>query len=134
MRRVTVMVIALMCILTAACGRSGQGTAAMEKVDYTVVNKQDIPKELSDTIEARKESDFEISADIEGYTYIAKGYGKQPTGGYSIRVDRLESDGTNMNFGTTLIGPSAGEAVNKMATYPYIVIKTKATEDNILFD
>ena len=93
-----------------------------------------IPEELAATIDARKESDFEISACIDGYTYIVKGYGKQPTGGYSIRVDRLQTNGTDMTMASTLIGPSAGEAVNKLATYPYIVIKTEATDNNILFE
>lgn len=39
-----------------------------------------------------------------------------------------------MTMASTLIGPSAGEAVNKLATYPYIVIKTEATDNNILFE
>ncbi len=134
MRRALIIIIIAICLVTTACGRGGTKGTAVSDVDYTVVDKAAIPGELAATIDARKESDFEISACIDGYTYIVKGYGKQPTGGYSIRVDRLQTDGTDMTFATTLIGPSAGEAVNKLATYPYIVIKTETTDNNILFE
>ena len=125
MHRALTIVIIAMCLVTAACGRADTKSSNVSDVDYTV---------LAATIDARKESDFEISACIDGYTYIVKGYGKQPTGGYSIRVDRLQTNGTDMTMASTLIGPSAGEAVNKLATYPYIVIKTEATDNNILFE
>ena len=135
MRRIIAIILILTCVTAmTACGRAGAGGDNMENVDFTVVDRGDIPQQLSDTIEERREAEFEISANIDGYTYLAKGYGQQATGGYSIRVDELKSDGKEMVFKTTLIGPSAGEAVNKLATYPYIVIKTELTEDNISFD
>ena len=127
MHRALTIVIIAMCLVTAACGRADTKSSNVSDVDYTVVDR-------AATIDARKESDFEISACIDGYTYIVKGYGKQPTGGYSIRVDRLQTNGTDMTMASTLIGPSAGEAVNKLATYPYIVLKTEATDNNILFE
>ena len=129
MHRALTIVIIAMCLVTAACGRADTKSSNVSDVDRAA-----IPEELAATIDARKESDFEISACIDGYTYIVKGYGKQPTGGYSIRVDRLQTNGTDMTMASTLIGPSAGEAVNKLATYPYIVIKTEATDNNILFE
>ena len=128
MHRALTIVIIAMCLFTAACGRTDTKSSNVSDVDYTVVDRAAIPEELAATIDARKESDFEISACID------KGYGKQPTGGYSIRVDRLQTDGTDMTMASTLIGPSAGEAVNKLATYPYIVLKTEATDNNILFE
>ncbi len=134
MHRALTIVIIAMCLVTAACGRADTKSSNVSDVDYTVVDRAAIPEELAATIDVRKESDFEISACIDGYTYIVKGYGKQPTGGYSIRVDRLQTNGTDMTMASTLIGPSAGEAVNKLATYPYIVIKTEATDNNILFE
>lgn len=134
MHRALTIVIIAMCLVTAACGRTDTKSSTVSDVDYTVVDRAAIPEELAATIDARKESAFEISACIDGYTYIVKGYGKQPTGGYSIRVDRLQTDGTDMTMASTLIGPSAGEAVNKLATYPYIVLKTEATDNNILFE
>lgn len=134
MHRALTIVIIAMCLVTAACDRTDTKSSNVSDVDYTVVDRAAIPEELAATIDARKESDFEISACIDGYTYIVKGYGKQPTGGYSIRVDRLQTNGTDMTMASTLIGPSAGEAVNKLATYPYIVIKTEATDNNILFE
>lgn len=92
-----------------------------------------MPKELADTIESRKTEGFTMSFDSDGYKYIAVGYGTQSTGGYSIRADEVYEEDSRIVVHTTLIGPSAGEAVNRKETYPYIVIKIEYRDKEIEF-
>ena len=65
--------------------------------------------------------------------YIAVGYGVQQTGGYSISVNQCYLTQNAVYFDTTLIGPSKGEQVNEAKSYPYLVIKTKYSEKNVVF-
>lgn len=103
-------------------------------LDFTVVERDGIPAELFSVIEERKSEAFTMSYSIDGYLYIAVGYGEKSTGGYSIRVDDVYETDSNLGIHTTLIGPAAGEAVNKMATYPYVVVKLEYIDKNIIFE
>lgn len=58
-------------------------------VAYTVVEKSDIPEELSRIMEEKKEKEFQLSYETGEDLYLAKGYGRQMSGGYSIQVEEL---------------------------------------------
>ncbi|MGN0374856.1 MAG: protease complex subunit PrcB family protein [Butyrivibrio sp.] len=103
-------------------------------LDFTVVEREDIPPELLTAIEGKRAEPFSMSYSIDGYLYIAVGYGEKSTGGYSIRVDDLYETDSSLSIHTTLIGPKAGEAVNKMVTYPYVVVKLEYIDKNIIFE
>ncbi len=103
-------------------------------LDFTVVERAGIPAELLTVIEERKTEEFSMSYSLDGYLYIAVGYGTRNTGGYSVRVDEVYETDSNVGIHTTLIGPAAGEAVNKMATYPYIVVKLEYIDKKIIFE
>ena len=102
--------------------------------DFTVVEKSAIPPELLRIIEEKKAEEFTMSYSLDGYLYIAVGYGTKNTGGYSIQVEELYETKSNIGINTTLVGPKAGEAVNKMPTYPFIVVKTEYIDKNIIFE
>lgn len=128
---------ALMIFIAAVicgCGKTGTGKNAGTPVDFTVVEKTAVPEEFMTSIEQAKTEEFTMTASIDGYLYIAVGYGQQPTGGYSIRVDSMNEGNDCITLHTTLLGPGSGEAVNKMATYPYIVLKIENTDKNIVFE
>lgn len=128
---------ALMIFIAAVisgCGRIGSGKISETPVDFTVVEKTAVPEEFMSSIEKAKTGEFTMTAAIDGYLYIAVGYGQQPTGGYSIRVDSMNEGNDSITLHTTLLGPGSGEAVNKMATYPYIVLKIENTDKNIVFE
>lgn len=103
-------------------------------LDFTVVERAGIPGELLAVIEERKAEEFSMSYSLDGYLYIAVGYGTKNTGGYSVRVDEVYETDSNVGIHTTLIGPAAGEAVNKMATYPYVVVKLECIDKKIIFE
>lgn len=134
MKKIIFAVLIAICAVVTGCGSQKSSVATKSEVDFTVVSKNDIPEELAQIIDGQKNSEFQMSSAIDGYTYIIVGYGEQPTGGYSIRVDEVSETDTYIDVKTTLMGPSAGEAVNKLATYPYIVLKIEYTDKNIVFD
>ena len=67
------------------------------------------------------------------YLYIAKGYGMQETGGYSIVVDELKSSTDSLFFKTKLVGPGKDKEISNIKTYPYIVLKTEKTNMEVIF-
>ena len=104
-----------------------------EPIEYTVMSFSDIPKEFLSEIEKHKEEEFRLCFTSQGFTYIAKGYGKQNTGGYSIRVKEVSFDGEKLFFDCELMGPKKGEAVNKLPSFPYIVVKTEDVSSDVVF-
>lgn len=134
MKRTLFLVGVFLVLVLAGCSFREASDKNKAELDFTVVAKDDIPDEVANAVESRKSEEFAMSFTVEGYTYIAVGYGEQPTGGYSIRVDEMYQTDNSVGIHTTLVGPSAGEAVNKMATYPYIVVKIQATDKNVNFE
>ena len=85
-------------------------------------------------IEERKESEFRLSFSDGENLYLAAGYGRQETGGYSIQVEELGMTGSAVFFRTKLLGPSdLGESGGE-PSYPYIVIKTAYRERTVQFE
>ena len=98
------------------------------------MDRKGTPAELLLAIDDRKDEKFTMSYVLDGYLYIVVGYGVQNTGGYSIRVDDVYETDTNLGIQTTLIGPKPGETVNKMVTYPYVVVKIENIDKSIVFE
>ena len=87
-------------------------------VSYTVVEHSDIPEELSRIMEEKKEKEFQLSYETGEDLYLAKGYGRQMSGGYSIQVEELGESGNGLFF---------------ITSYPSIVIKTRRQEKPVTF-
>ena len=132
MKKLMVLILVL-CIL---CGCSNTKLTKDEKnpVDFTVVEKSAVPEDFFNVIEEKKTENFTMSYTIDGYLYIAVGYGEQKSGGYSIQVEELYETKSNLGINTTLVGPRDGEAVNKRPTCPYIVVKTEYIDKSIVFE
>ena len=129
-------ILALLMVLCTLSGCSSTQITKDEKnpVDFTVVEKSAVPEDFFVVIEEKKAEKFTMSYTIDGYLYIAVGYGKQNSGGYSIQVEDLYETKSSICINTTLVGPREGEAVNKMATCPYVVVKTEYMDKNIVFE
>ena len=132
MKKIILLILAL-CTL---CGCSTTKLTKDEKnpVDFTVVEKSAVPEDFFNVIEDKKAESFTMSYTIDGYLYIAVGYGEQKSGGFSIQVEELYETKSNLGINTTLVGPRDGEAVNKRPTCPYIVVKTEYIDKNIVFE
>lgn len=129
----TVVVLLLIILSVCGCKKTETDTDERYEVEFTVVARRDIPTELMSLIDEKKTEAFQICTMAEGYTYLAVGYGTMPTGGYGIRIEDIYETDKNLVLETVLMEPSATETVNKLATYPYIVIKIQYTEKNVIF-
>ena len=115
------------------CGLEKTDEKKLEDLTYTILEEKEIPQEFFAVIEEKKEQMFKLTYTDEESLYIAVGYGVQQTGGYSISVNQCYLTQNAVYFDTTLIGPSKGEQVNEAKSYPYLVIKTKYSEKNVVF-
>lgn len=90
---------------------------------FQLLNEEDIPETLLTAIEEKKMEPFKLSYSDNNDLYLVVGYGRQPTGGYSIIVDELYTTENTIVFATTLNGPGEKDIIQEAETYPYIVVK-----------
>ena len=81
----------------------------------------------------KKEGDFRFTYSDNEYLYVARGYGIQETGGYSISVEDCYLSDTAICVKTRLQGSENGEEVTKAPSYPFIVLKLELREEEVLF-
>lgn len=119
--------------MAMGCGKEKEEYTKTGDVDFTVVEEADVPTELLDVIKEKKNEPFKLTYTAEDALYLAKGYGEQPSGGYSIAVEELFQAKEGICLKTTLIGPAADEKVTTAVTYPYIVVKLQPMEAEVHF-
>lgn len=125
----------MICVL-ALCGCSviKKDSDKVSGLEYTVVENEDLPLELKKLIESKKENTIRLTYATKDYTYIVAGYGKQPTSGYSIRVNDVYVGTNAIYVDVDLLGPESGEQVTELPTTPYIVIKIEKREESVVFN
>ena len=111
-----------------------ESSEKISDVDFTVVEDIDVPKEVKEVIEERKTNPFQVAYTMNEGTYIIVGYGEQATGGYSITADELYLAEDGVHVKTTLLGPDKDVTVDAKVSYPYIVLKTEVTEEDVIFE
>ncbi len=99
---------------------------------YTVLDDSQIPEELKELIEEKKESEFQIAYQRGNELFLAKGYGRQMSGGYSIQAESLQASSNAIFFETKLIGPTE-KVQGGEPSYPYIVIETEYRDCPVQF-
>ena len=83
-------------------------------------------------IQEKKEKEFQLSYETGEDLYLAKGYGRQMSGGYSIQVEELGESSNGIFFVTKLLGPEDLKEAG-VPSYPCIVIKTRKQEKPVTF-
>lgn len=129
--------VCLLAVLVLAAVLSGCGLIRIEEeerkpVDYTVLERQDIPAALDEIMNEKKEREFQLSYETGEALYLAKGYGRQMSGGYSIQVEELGASSNGLFFVTRLIGPKDLNEAG-VPSYPCIVIKTEPQKKPVVF-
>ena len=119
-------------VSVSGCDREAEDEN-LTSVDFTVVSFEDIPKDFLTQIEEKKNADFRLTYTADGWLYIARGYGAQNSGGYSIAIKEVSMSDNAVYFDSELLGPKQGEAVNKLATYPYVVVKLEDAGRSVVF-
>ena len=106
----------------------------LRDLEFTVLDKEAVPPELSGVIEEKKEKPFQLSYGDQGVLYIAEGYGGQPTSGYSVEVNSLYETEDAVCIRTSLMGPEKGEETEETVTYPYVVVQLEYIGKDIVFN
>lgn len=138
MRRFRIFILLLMIVSAAAsligCKTEDTDIKKIKDLDFTVVEDADLPGELKEIIDEKKEEPFKLSYSNKDSLYIAVGYGKQNSGGYSISVDELYLTSNAIYINTNLIGPSEDDMVSQGVTYPYVVVKLEFMDERVVFE
>lgn len=120
-------------LLSCGCGIEKTDGTKVSDLEYEMTEEENVPKELAAKIEEKKEADFKLTYESGDDLYIARGYGEQETGGYSIQILELYLTQNAAVFDTNLIGPSKDDAKNTSPSYPYIVVRVKNPKKNVIF-
>lgn len=127
------LVTLLVCIvITTACGLEKIKTKKTNDIDFTVVAESEIPSEIQQMVEERKEKEFKVTYSDNQYTYIIIGYGRQKYDGYSIKVREMYETENAIYVKTEFEGPKE-YTNNETSTYPCIVIKIEYSDKNVIF-
>ena len=129
----TLSLSAILVVLVTACSVQTISTEKLRDIDFTVVDEDDIPEPLEEMIDEREDKPFKLTYADNGVLYIAVGYGKQPTTGYSIQVKELYESENAIYIHTNLIGPAKDEKIIEKETKALIVIKTEFIDKNVVF-
>lgn len=118
-----------------ACGTDSKPEKTGD-ISYTVVPEDEIPEELHKLIEERKESEFRLSFSDGENLYLAAGYGRQETGGYSIQVKELYLADDVIYMDTELLGPLPEETADSgdSTAAPWIAVKMQQMDKTIYFE
>jgi len=95
-------------MIAVGCGEKRDTLEKIKDLEFTVITEENAPEELLAITEEKKEEGFKLTFQDNGFLYICRGYGKQPTGGFCIRVDALYETENAIYFDTTL---EAGECL-----------------------
>lgn len=128
------ILLAVIWLSLSACSIRKDDTKKLRDVEFTVVSPDEIPEELKVQIEAEKEEEFKLTYGEGGYLYIARGYGKRQTSGYSVEVAACYETEDLICTETELLGPPKEEEIQEQSTYPYVVIKIEYTDKNVAFN
>lgn len=130
------LILAILCVVSsfvAGCSVEKVSSEKLQDIDFTVVEEEDIPEEFLTIIQEKETNPFKLTYADQGALYIAEGYGKQATSGYSIEVKECYETENAVYVHTNLIGPAKDEKIVERATYPYIVIKLEFIDKNVVF-
>lgn len=131
---ITLLLIIITALGLLGCKKDESEIKKIKDLEFTVVEDADLPGELKEIIDEKKEKPFRLHYSNNDSLYIVVGYGKQNSGGYSISVEELFLTDNAIYFDTNLIGPSQDDLVTQGVTYPYIVVKLEYIDKKIVFE
>lgn len=134
--RISVLILMILITVIGLTGCKGEETEIkkLKDLEFTVVEDADLPGELKELVDEKKEKPFRLTYSNKDYLYIVVGYGQKNSGGYSIAVDELYLTSNAIYIDTNLLGPSQDDMVVQGVTYPYVVVKVEFMEERVVFE
>ena len=122
-------------LLLASCGKKQDTGEVKKQVAFSICEEEELPDELKDLIEDKKECPFQLTFQNSANLYIVVGYGEQPRGEYVAAVRELYETEKGIYADTTLISLSyvRDQKAGEPSTYPYVVLKCKKTDKPVFF-
>lgn len=135
MKRIAAVVLSV-AVLSAVqgCIAEYDSTEKLKDFDFTVVDEEDAPEELRTMIDEAREKPYQMVYSDQGVLWIAEGYGKKETTGYSVEISELYETEDAVHIRTRLLGPGAQEEICQAATYPCVIVQMEYIEKDVLFD
>lgn len=127
-------VMMVLIILFSGCEMMSMERVKLRDLEFVILSEEVLTEELKTIINERKTQPFKLTYSDADALYICVGYGAQKGGGYSITVDELYLTEDAIYVETTLLGPDEGKSSKDASSYPYIVIKTEALEENVVVE
>lgn len=124
----------LILFMLTGCVSRPQKTEKLRDLEFTVMNKEDVPEEFQKIIVENQDMPFRLTYMDQGKLYIAEGYGAQLKTGYSVEVTGLYETENAIYFHSSLLGPEKGEETKEITTFPYVVVVLDAIEKRVVFD
>lgn len=129
-----ILLIVLLGLVNTGCKKDKDEIKKIRDLEFTVVNDEELPGELKEVIDEKKENPFRFTYSNKDYLYIIEGYGMQNSGGYSVSVEEVFLAENAIYFNSNLIGPSQDDTVSQGVTYPYIVVKLEFIDKKVVFE
>lgn len=129
-----ISLLCAMCIVAGCQPKSGEAEGKIRDLEFTVVNPEEIPEELAQTIEENKKTEIKMTYESDKYLYLIRGYGEQQTGGYSIAVSQCYLTKNGIKVHTSLIGPTHEKKIQQEPSYPCVVVKLPFMEEPVSFE
>lgn len=129
----SVMFMLMIAAVLSGCGLKDAKEDKIKDIDFTVATEEELPEEFLSQIDDAKSEPFQLTYMDQGYLYIAVGFGKQDTSGYSIRINECSEGKTQIRFRTELVGPEPDEKTVKADTWPWIAVKMEETDKSVIF-
>ncbi len=102
------------------------------KVAFEVLSEEMIPQKVQEILPRYKALERALACKIDGDIYVIATRGEKPTGGYTVKIDRMmkvkEEDKNKLVVYVTFEDPKPGDVVTQVITYPYAVAKTSLKE------
>lgn len=128
-----VLICFFVLLMVTGCRIEKKDAEKIKELEFTVMEKDEIPNEMEEMIEKRKKELFQITFGDKETLYIGQGYGEQPTSGYSVSVDSCYEAANAVYIHTSLLGPGSDEKISEKPTCPYVVVKIKENEKHVIF-
>ena len=117
-------------LVFTSCGKETE--EEKEKLDFTICDEKQLPEELKELLEEKKQEVFKLTFSTKDYLYIVVGYGEQNRSNLDVVVEELSLGKNAIYVKTQLVGNE--EEDKEIITYPVIVLKCPYIDLPVVFE
>ena len=117
-------------LVFTSCGK--ETAEEKEKLDFTICDEKQLPEELKELLEGKRQEVFKLTFSTKDYLYIVVGYGEQNRSNLDVVVEELSLGKNAIYVKTQLVGNE--EEDKEIITYPVIVLKCPYMDLPVVFE